>query len=100
MRLLVCADSYYRSGEAGLGFLPFRARLAISVAGRVYRKIGIKLKAGGVNWHQGRTVTSKAEKMTATLGALAPLLRAGRRNSHNAHLHIPLKQYLGAGYPQ
>jgi phytoene synthase len=100
LRLLMLADRYYQSGEAGLGFLPFRARLAISVAGRVYRKIGIRLKRNGVNWHQGRTITGKTEKLVASLGALAPLLRAGTSYRHNAHLHISLKQYLGAGYPQ
>ena len=99
-RLLILAESYYKSGEAGLGYLPFRARISIAVAGRVYREIGKKLIKNGLNWHQGRTVTSKTEKLLATLGALGPILRAGRLHRHDSNLHIPLKQYLGSGYPQ
>ena len=36
-RLLALAELYYASGEAGLPFLPVRARAGILVAGRVYR---------------------------------------------------------------
>ena len=100
LRLLMLAERYYKSGEAGLGYLPFRARLSIAVAGRVYRKIGIKLMKNGINWHQGRVITSKAEKLLASLQAVTTVLLASRKVAHNAELHQPLKDYLGAGYPQ
>lgn len=39
-RTLELAEIYYRSGESGLGYLPWRARLAILAAARMYRAIG------------------------------------------------------------
>ncbi|MDP4823237.1 MAG: squalene/phytoene synthase family protein, partial [Aestuariivirgaceae bacterium] len=42
-RTLQLAERYYESGEAGLGFLPPRARLAILTAARVYRAIGKRI---------------------------------------------------------
>ena len=43
-RCLDLADIYYRSGEKGMVYLPLRAHLAIAVAGRVYRQIGVAVK--------------------------------------------------------
>ncbi len=43
--LLNLAEVYYRSGDAGMGYLPARARWAILVASRLYRAIGRRLVA-------------------------------------------------------
>ena len=47
LRLLDRADELYRSGYAGLKYLPFRAALAVSIAGSIYSAIGRKIRAGG-----------------------------------------------------
>ncbi len=92
--LLNLADEYYQSGEKGLSYLPFRARLAILVAARLYREIGQKLRRQQCEyWHQ-RIVVSKAKKFMLTVEVLltAPLtLKFWRYPSrHDAKLHAPL----------
>ena len=92
--LLTLADDYYQSGEKGLSYLPFRARLAILVAARLYREIGQKLRRQGCEyWHQ-RIVVSKAKKLMLTLEVLlaAPLTVKFWRypSRHDARLHAPL----------
>ena len=74
-KLLTLADQYYESGRLGLGFLPVRARYGIAVAAGVYRAIGIKLRARELRWGDGRVVTSKSEKLSASLQALSKLYR-------------------------
>jgi phytoene synthase len=92
--LLNLAEEYYQSGEKGLSYLPFRARLAILVAARLYREIGQKLRRQQCEyWHQ-RIVVSKAKKFMLTVEVLltAPLtLKFWRYPSrHDAKLHAPL----------
>lgn len=90
-RLLGLADRYYRSAEAGMGALPWRARAAIMVAGRVYRQIGVELQAGGLNWQAGRVVTSNFSKSRASLAGLLALPRVpGRLPAHDKSLHDAL----------
>lgn len=92
--LLNRADDYYQSGELGLSYLPFRARLAILVAARLYREIGQKLRREQYEyWHQ-RIVVSKFKKFILTLEVLftAPLtMRFWRHPSqHDDKLHASL----------
>lgn len=92
--LLNLADDYYRSGEQGLSYLPFRARLSILVAARLYREIGQQLRREHYEyWHQ-RIVVSKAKKIMLTIEVLltAPFtLKFWRYPSqHNDKLHAPL----------
>ncbi len=42
-KLLARADELYQHGRQGLGYLPFRAALAVGVAGRFYQIIGHRL---------------------------------------------------------
>ncbi len=83
--LLGEADRYYRSGEAGLVFLPPRAALAIRIASRVYHRIGVRLRKRGFAAWEGRTVVSLPEKIA--VGA-----RAARdhRKIRNAGRTLPL----------
>jgi phytoene synthase len=94
-RLLMLADRYYRSGEAGLGFLPLRARLAILTAARVYRGIGARIEAAGFRSWDQRAVVGGAGKLGYAAGALgAFLLRPSlhsRRASHDASLQRALR---------
>lgn len=89
-RVLALADRYYESGLLGLGALPFRARVAIAVAGSVYRQIGVQLQNQGTNWHAGRTVTSAATKAHVTMLSLPLILRRHLPDWHETALHAPL----------
>jgi phytoene synthase len=91
-RLLRLAECYYRSAEAGMGALPWRARAAIIVAGRVYRQIGVELQAGGLNWQAGRVVTSNFSKSRASLAGLLALSAVPRHlPTHDKALHDALE---------
>jgi phytoene synthase len=93
-RLLALAEVYYASGEAGLPFLPVRARAGILVAGRVYRAIGHRLAAREYAYWDGRAFVPDWRKATITLTALTtqPLRGAfwSRPTSHHGQLHRAL----------
>lgn len=63
LQLLSLAEVCYQRGRAGMHYIPFRTRVAILIASRVYRAIGIKLqrKHNGNPLH-GRTIVSKMGK--------------------------------------
>lgn len=73
-RLLDRADEQYKIGYAGLKYLPFRAALAVSIAGSIYSAIGHKIRASGPNALDSRAVVSLPHKLwlvvTGTLRAL------------------------------
>jgi 15-cis-phytoene synthase len=46
-RLLNTAEDLYKSGFAGLVYLPFRCSIAVGVAGEVYREIGTLIRSRG-----------------------------------------------------
>ena len=93
-RLLTLAETYYASGEAGLPFLPVRARAGILVAGRVYRAIGHRLAAAEYAYWEGRAFVPDWRKATITLTALTtqPLRGAfwSRPQTHSVFLHQAL----------
>lgn len=93
--LLSKADRYYASGEAGLSYLPVRARSGILVAGRVYREIGWRQRARDCNFWLGRVVVNDREKVAITASALltAPIRKSFWQHpaSHDASLHLPLR---------
>jgi phytoene synthase len=90
-RLLALAETYYASGEAGLPFLPVRARAGILVAGRVYRAIGHRLAAREHAYWEGRAFVPDWRKAAITLAALTTQPLRGtfwsRPTSHHAPLH-------------
>ncbi len=87
LELLELADRYYASGEAGLRFIPVRSRVAIAVAARVYRAIGLRLRASGGDALAGRTIVPPLGKATAVAGALATQLTPSRPSPHDDQLH-------------
>lgn len=93
-RLLALAESYYASGEAGLPFLPVRARAGILVAGRVYRAIGHRLAAREQAYWEGRAFVPDWRKATITFATLTtqPLRGAfwSQPTSHHGPLHRAL----------
>jgi len=91
-RLLDLADSYYKSGIAGLSYLPFRAHMSIAVAAYVYRQIGVQLAQKNYPWHDGRQVTSKAVKIACSLRAFTALpQRFYPTAPHNPALHDAIR---------
>ena len=91
-QLLLLADDYYQSGTAGLSYLPLRAHIAIAVAARVYRQIGVQIAATGYGWHQGRQVTSRFAKIKCSLQACGSIWRRfWPRMPHRKKLHDGLE---------
>ena len=91
-QLLLLADDFYQSGTAGLSYLPLRAHIAIAVAARVYRQIGMQIAETGYSWHQGRQVTSRVTKIICSLRACGSIWRRfWPRTPHHKHLHDGLE---------
>ncbi len=99
-RLLALADRYYASGEAGLGFLPLRARFGIFSAARMYRAIGGRIAADGHRSWAQRAVIGSAGKvghasLAAALMAIQPRLHR-RDAAHDPSLQDALVRIDGA----
>ena len=91
-KLLLLADKYYSSGAKGFIYLPFKTRIAISVASGVYREIGVQLKNQNYNWYNGRQVTSILTKTKITLlKILKELFLCRIKKTHESELHTDLK---------
>ena len=103
-RLLGLADHFYTSGERGLGYLPARARFAILVAARVYRRIGCKIAQQDFATWRGRASVGGLEKLrVAALAALSCGLNGQLRAQHRAHdarLHRSLEGLPFAHVPE
>lgn len=97
--LLNEADRFYRSGEEGLAYLPPRARLAIRIAARIYRQIGVRIRRDGCAVWRGRTTVTRSEKLPAARSAL--LAHVGGPGAddgkplHSAALHNGLGNLFG-----
>ncbi len=53
-RTVATARRYYASADAGMPWLPYRARLASLSASRCYERIGLELVREGTCWERGR----------------------------------------------
>ena len=92
--LLDRADIYYRSGEAGLSYLPVRARGGILVAARIYRAIGTELRARDNAFWTGRVVVQKRAKAVLTAQALLDISFRPAFWRHPLHHDIRLHSAL------
>ena len=91
-RLLTLADDYYKSGIAGLSYLPLRAHISIAVAALVYRQIGVQLAQQNYPWHDGRQSTSISTKVRCSLRAFGTLrLRFQKTPPHDSNLHDAIR---------
>lgn len=99
--LLQRAEEYYLSADYGMRFIPARSRLAIVVASRLYRAIGIKLwrKFGG-DALRGRTWVTPIGKVallgTSLLHFVRPRVLGFAQQHHDRDLHAPLRGLPGA----
>ena len=99
--LLELAETYYQSAWRGMHFLPRRARLAVVVAARVYRRIGRDLLSRGGNALAGRTVVPWPSKVIEALHAVLwflgrPFVDALKAAQHQPGLHHALVGLPGA----
>ena len=93
-QMLDLAEDYYKSALLGNQLLPFRSRLAITVALRVYRQIGWVLRRRSLRWWQGRVFVGKSEKALLTLRSLRDL-KPIRVPAHKNRLHQDLQGLAG-----
>lgn len=79
-RLLDRAETLYRSGLAGLKFLPWRAALAVGAAAFIYRAIGHKMRKQGPSSLQHRAVVGLGQKLFLAFCSLRIVIpsRTGR----------------------
>lgn len=87
-RVVARADDYYRSGEIGLAWLPWRTRVAILVASRAYRAIGWRVVRRGEAALRERTVVSLPRKILAAVTGTRALF--ARMAGHDDRLHSAL----------
>jgi len=97
-RLLERADAYYRSADAGMRFLPARARFAVLAASRTYEAIGPRiLAADPVRLPERAYVGPWRRALRFSAAArdwcLTPL---ARRRPHDPRLHAALRGKPGA----
>lgn len=98
--LLSLADAYYDSAEQGMRFIPTRSRVAIMVASRVYRAIGVQLRRNGCNPLVGRTIVPWTEKSVWVANALGRLTLPHTFGLtplvlHDQKLHVALRGLPG-----
>lgn len=74
-RLLDEADELYRSADAGMRYLPLRARFAVRVARHIYAEIGAELRARGCDVFAGRAVVGGRRKATLIVRSVFGTLR-------------------------
>lgn len=74
LRTLDEAEVCYQRGEAGLRYLPLRARVSIAIAARVYRAIGVVVRRNGLLALRERAVVSPLARLWyAANGAIVGL---------------------------
>ena len=90
VRLLAVADDFYRSGDLGLAYLPWRSALAVATARHVYGEIGAKILAKGPD-RAGRRVTVSTPRKFQLVGrALWQVARTIPRRILNPWRPAPL----------
>lgn len=91
LRLLEKADRHYQSGVAGLAYLPWRARMGILVASKVYQAIGTRIRSLDGHVWKGRAVVSPRRKVAIASRELGRFFFSRRlwriRGEHDASLH-------------
>jgi len=90
-RLLSLANLYYESGDAGLGFLPTRARTGIKVAATVYKEIGVVIERKAYDVFSGRAYVNLARKLHVAFRALMSNTSRRPYTLHTASLHVYLR---------
>lgn len=98
-RLLGEADALYRSGDAGLKYLPPRSRLAVAVARRVYSSIGDELAARRYDTTAGRARVPGPRKVQCVARAAVDALLARGVSNRNGPLSLRSVRFPGDVLP-
>ena len=61
--LLKMADDLYISSSAGIDYLPWRMRIVVRWASRMYREIGNVIRTEPKRFHENRAVVGQTKKM-------------------------------------
>ena len=94
-RIVSLADQYYHSALIGIHYIPIKSRIAIAIALRLYREIGIKLVQGGSKWWKGRTIVNNTTKVKLSLYSLFDLFPLEIK-PHDKNLHKKMNGLTGA----
>ena len=70
IRLLNEADRFYRSGDAGIPALPWRAAFSVRAARLIYAAIGARIRRRGYDAYRMRAVVPQSQKLFLVLKAL------------------------------
>ena len=69
--LLQLADDLYASSEAGIKELPFRMRIVVRWAARMYQEIGIVIRSNPNHFYKDRAVVKRPKKVYFLIQCLA-----------------------------
>ena len=97
--LLNLAERFYASGNAGLHYIPLRARCSMTAAGRIYRAIGDVLRARDCAVLGGRVSTSAPTKLWWLMRAVLYAPFAPRDIPHDDTLHEHFVGLVGTTPP-
>ncbi|CAN5219922.1 phytoene/squalene synthase family protein [soil metagenome] len=94
--LIAKSETYYRSSDCGICWLPAPTRLAILTASRAYRKIGRLILSSPERYFRERISTSRIDKQVCLLSAISSLIspryhRTANSPGHRRELHEHLK---------
>lgn len=98
--LLARSEQHYQSADEGMRWIPLRARLAIVIAARTYRAIGVRLLANGADAMAGRTVVPFTGKLYWAGRALVAFILPRIQGwlpfpKHDARLHTGIPPWPG-----
>lgn len=101
-RTVALARRYYASADAGMAWLPYRARLAALSASRCYERIGLELVRAGTPWERGRHRVPMYRRARVVLTSF--LAQGGgtvfHRKPHQGYLHRALHGLPGVRAPE
>ena len=95
-KLLQLAEHYYDSGSEGLRFLPPRSKIAISIAAKVYREIGVVLGEQKYDPFLGRAHVTLPRKFRVALKLALSSRRSRTYVPHVQSLHLHLEDLPNA----
>lgn len=89
--LLKQANDYYASAYAGLAYLPFRSRVSILIAAKLYQHIGVEIERQQfINMHK-KVYVPMPTKLMLTISACTKAIFDAQfwryHTTHNAKLH-------------
>ena len=93
-RLIDLSEDYYKSALIGIHHIPWRSRIAIVIALRLYRQIGVQLVKNGTKWWDGRTIVSNSNKLMLSIFSLSDIILRDV-TPHNKNLHSNLSGLTG-----